>query len=535
MKRGIVLIQAILIITLTASIPAVELNLIDAIQGVNPGDNLGRACEGLGDINGDGYPDFLMSEWGPDLLHLYLGGSHPFDSAPVITWDNYSTLYHQPVNIGDIDCDGTNDFAAVFYYSDTLRLFLGMESLDTSDYVVLFADSTPGQDSWDYKLSASGDNNNDGTPEFWVNRRRGGDYDDTIWGYSGCQTLDTIPDFMIIRPPNPTSNYILGAPPCANCDLNGDSIPEIIWGEYYGNIGGLGRVCIVWGGQNLSTTADLVFYAPGMGAIDDQGFGSDIACMGDISGDGIDDLWVRQGGRNYAYFGGQPFDTIVDVALDYSYVANHENFDFVENVGDINNDGWNDLMLVYATNLYSQVAFLYCYPQMDTIVDVIFTEGAFQAATGEWVEQVGTSFSYLGDMDRDGISDVLIYGRDGRDAFDNGWLFIVSGWEDPVAADNEFQQTLPSTIQLEQNYPNPFNSGTTIEFTVSQLGHTQISIFNLLGQLVTVLVDEEISAGTHQLMWDGKDFSGAVVPSGIYFYEIETKGHNIARKMILLK
>jgi hypothetical protein len=204
-------------------------------------------------------------------------------------------------------------------------------------------------------------------------------------------------------------------------------------------------------------------------------------------------------------------------------------------VGDINNDGWNDLMLVYATDLYSQVAFLYCYPRMDTIVDVIFSDGAFQATTGEWVEQVGTSFSYLGDMDRDGISDVLIYGRDGRDAFDSGWLFIVSGREDPVAADDEFQQTLPSTIQLEQNYPNPFNSGTMIEFTIHRPSHVEPHIYSVLGELIATPINQHLSAGEHHILWDGRDRNGRGVPSGVYLYQIESDGITQSKQMILLK
>jgi hypothetical protein len=62
------------VVMFAVGVHAVTLQLIDAIQGINYGDNLGRACEGLGDINGDGYPDFLISEWGPDLLYLYLSG-----------------------------------------------------------------------------------------------------------------------------------------------------------------------------------------------------------------------------------------------------------------------------------------------------------------------------------------------------------------------------------------------------------------------------------------------------------------------------
>lgn len=102
--------------------------------------------------------------------------------------------------------------------------------------------------------------------------------------------------------------------------------------------------------------------------------------------------------------------------------------------------------------------------------------------------------------------------------------------------------TIPNSFELSQNYPNPFNLATTIHFQVGGSQsmvhspiHTTLKIYNILGQLVKALVDEEKSAGIYEVIWDGKDVSGKEVSSGIYFYQLKTSDYTHTRKMVLLK
>ena len=86
-----------------------------------------------------------------------------------------------------------------------------------------------------------------------------------------------------------------------------------------------------------------------------------------------------------------------------------------------------------------------------------------------------------------------------------------------------------------QNYPNPFNPETNIEFTLNASSNIRLEIFNILGQQVVTLADEQLTAGTHIYTWRGKDSKGQNVSSGIYFYRLTTDKTSLTKKMLLLK
>ncbi len=97
----------------------------------------------------------------------------------------------------------------------------------------------------------------------------------------------------------------------------------------------------------------------------------------------------------------------------------------------------------------------------------------------------------------------------------------------------------PETFSLLQNYPNPFNPTTTIRFeiqnTSASLTPARLTIFNLLGQKVRVLVNEPLTTGVHQVQWDGRDENGVPVPSGVYLYQLRAEQITQTQRMLLLK
>jgi serine protease len=94
----------------------------------------------------------------------------------------------------------------------------------------------------------------------------------------------------------------------------------------------------------------------------------------------------------------------------------------------------------------------------------------------------------------------------------------------------EIAGMLPDGFSLNQNYPNPFNPITTIRFGLPTAMHITLEVYNILGQRVTVLTDEYMEAGDHQVTWDASTYS-----SGVYLYRLAAGGYVQTHKMILIK
>jgi hypothetical protein len=97
------------------------------------------------------------------------------------------------------------------------------------------------------------------------------------------------------------------------------------------------------------------------------------------------------------------------------------------------------------------------------------------------------------------------------------------------------EESKPTIFSVSQNYPNPFNPVTNFRVALPQASHVKIEIFNILGQKVKTLVDEDMRAGIFIVDWDGKDKRGLEVSSGIYFYRIIAGDFFDIKKMVLLK
>jgi len=114
----------------------------------------------------------------------------------------------------------------------------------------------------------------------------------------------------------------------------------------------------------------------------------------------------------------------------------------------------------------------------------------------------------------------------------NGEDFVTSVDDPrPTQTDN----LIPSDYRLHQNYPNPFNPTTYITYDLPKSGAVTLDIYSIIGQKVRSLVDAVQSAGKWSVEWDGTDYSGAQVSSGVYFYQLETSGFQMTRKMLLMK
>ncbi len=99
-----------------------------------------------------------------------------------------------------------------------------------------------------------------------------------------------------------------------------------------------------------------------------------------------------------------------------------------------------------------------------------------------------------------------------------------------VTSIEEKPENLPTDYQLEQNFPNPFNPSTTIQFSLPKKSLVTIKLFNVIGNELAVILNEELLPGVHKVVVDG----GQLL-SGVYFYQMQTEKFTEVRKLIILK
>ena len=122
------------------------------------------------------------------------------------------------------------------------------------------------------------------------------------------------------------------------------------------------------------------------------------------------------------------------------------------------------------------------------------------------------------------ISGVQLIGQDGQSV--------------PVQAKGDGSvalELIPMQYALYQNFPNPFNPVTEIQFDVPDVSAVDLVVYNLMGQLVRQLVNSELQAGYHRVVWDGLNDYGEPVSTGVYIYSLTSPSFHNTKKMVLLK
>jgi uncharacterized protein (TIGR02145 family) len=128
---------------------------------------------------------------------------------------------------------------------------------------------------------------------------------------------------------------------------------------------------------------------------------------------------------------------------------------------------------------------------------------------------------YLARFDRNGIRRQIVPKTNGS------YIRCVA---DATATSNESINETPSTVTLAQNYPNPFNPSTVISYSLADAGNVKITVYDLVGRELSVLVNESKAAGTYQVSFDASALS-----SGIYMYRLQSEGQTLTRMMTLMK
>jgi photosystem II stability/assembly factor-like uncharacterized protein len=129
-----------------------------------------------------------------------------------------------------------------------------------------------------------------------------------------------------------------------------------------------------------------------------------------------------------------------------------------------------------------------------------------------------------------GLNGVNYVGTDSIIVFGGGGNILASFNNTVLGIGNGGHTQISSDFHISQNYPNPFNPATTIKFQVPNSSYVRLTVFDVLGRLVSTLADGKFSPGVHSVSWDASNY-----PSGIYFYRLESGNYSESKKMLLIK
>jgi flagellar hook capping protein FlgD len=262
-----------------------------------------------------------------------------------------------------------------------------------------------------------------------------------------------------------------------------------------------GSVTILYGGPDGSLSAPVTLPGPLTNC--------QTICIGDVTRDGYLDIVANDGGTYYVYRGTpiNPFNTFTATTLPFSA---------------------SDLQVAYAAGDATPYVYALSNPSKLDLLSV--SPVGVLADLGTKVVSASPVGLSVGDMNRDGVVDVVSTGQGGSVVTVNLHGFSVwTGVETPPPA-------VAAHPILRQNYPNPFNPETTIRYALPKADRVNLRVFDIAGRLVASLEDGPENAGDHTVAWDGRTRAGASAGSGVYYYRLTTSsGFSESRQMVLMR
>ena len=481
----------------------------------------------LGDINADGFDDIAIGSFSPVGTYIFYGGD-PADTVPDMFLRG--AFPFRPI---DVTGDGVDDmitrhgFILDGHGSGKLFFYEGHPgSISSNPYDSLFPKlDTVGDFATNWNFGIRGQNQGfvyadaDSLGDL-LTSKPDALYGPILYYYSGPPAIDTVADWSF------REGYYGHLMSCFGfIDFDGDGEQDVFVGAAV-RLDTVSYVYIFRGPQ-YGPSPDVVIADPAdLDTLDRERFAEGVWNIGDVNGDGWEDLGVRYSSAGLIYFCGPGADTLYDIKLQYKVR-------YMSAAGDVNGDGYNDLI---AGSIVDDLGSVFLYvggPRFDGYLD----DGlGYYDLPPFYLDMIGHRTAPAGDFNGDGIDDFMFACQNFADG-EPGDVFVIRGSRSIVTdVDEDTGPVVPEGLRLQQNYPNPFNSSTAIEFTLRQRQNVTLDIYNILGRHVrTLLNNENLPAGQHRMTWDGSGDDGTPVASGVYLYRLTAGDFVQTRKMELVK
>jgi hypothetical protein len=494
--------KTFIIILFLSNVNAQEnLHLITTLTGERKGDSF-SVVSGVGDVNGDGYGDIIVGAPGGNYAKLYMGGD-PFDTVAFMRLcpKGSAAFGETAAGGGDLNGDGYADFIVGAPYSSSgppnyyeqsgkVFVYFGGPQMDGDANLILEGSG------WYYhfgsSLSIAGDVNGDGFKDIII----GAPIDDIngrgrVYIYFGGANMDNIPD-VYLEGQEGADAFGLSVSGCG--DVNKDGYDDVLIGaNQWGAVKNIGKAYLIYGGNEINLLHSVIF----IGDSTKQEYGRFVAGLGDINNDEFKDFGIM--GLGYArIISGNGFSTFFEMNGSPEKGA----FVNISGVDDFNNDHFDDFLISTEQINNSLTGGVFVFlgkSNIEALPDI--------GIGGQLLPSCfGSSISYSRNLDG---KNYLLIGDDQSDGWDGpGIVYIYSYGKDDNVDDNKYHRL--DLVHLNQNYPNPFNTSTVISFKIDKQSFVTLKIFDLTGRMINLLIDSYCTPGNYKINWNAKALASGI-------------------------
>lgn len=491
-KERVKLLFLLLLFNITLLAQENGLHLVGTITGTSEQNRI-YGAKGIGDINGDGYDDFIVNFNG-----IYFGSSE-LDTNPDFMIKR-SLVYP----IGDVNNDGYDDLMMkeedTRYYpaQPVFKILKGGEQLDTIP-IFTFRPSI----DWDMRFTSNieniGDLNGDGYKDFIISLYQSWSKPGSVYIFNGGASISNEPA-KILTEENPIEGWNIGfgASVIGIGDINNDKYDDIlIYKDPHD--GDSNKVYLYYGCKDLDTIQSKVFPPDG------EWFGIEIRNVGDINRDREDEFMISSTTGTHLYLSE---DSVKVIRNTIGYCGTG---------GDINGDEYDDFLICTGETVISSVHGFFGSSKIDTIEDFrIYAEQPYSQFGINSNSTFVNGLNIAGDINGDGYDDILITAPDFRiDEKEVGKVYIYS-YKNISSVENYDKSNTTEIFQVTQNYPNPFNPNTIISYRLSVTSFVTIKIYDILGKQVSLTTGTVKSLGEYNFIFNSNRYN---LSSGTYFIE----------------